>query len=258
MFFFNFYTKKLKTIEPFSSSKRIWDFIIFFILFIDAFYTPMKIIFLVNSNNSYNLFENILIILVSIDIVINLNTAFYFKGAFISEKPKVFKNYIKEYLLIDIFIYLQKFLFYNKLNWLKYVRIVKAKSSLNKINENFHFTQYRQALFDLIKLISLIIYLGHLCGCAYFELAILQNSEQTWLHSKNLINVNWQSQYINSLYFAVVTIITVGFGDVHPQNDVEKVFTIFIMIFSWISFGFILNSIGQILSEMLKEGKILK
>ena len=36
---------------------------------------------------------------------------------------------------------------------------------------------------------------------------------------------NWR--YLDSIYFTVVTLTTIGYGDFAPQTDIGKVFTIF-------------------------------
>jgi hypothetical protein len=48
---------------------------------------------------------------------------------------------------------------------------------------------------------------------------------------------SWTTQYINSLYFSVVTMITIGFGDITPTNSLEKLFSIFVMLISSGMFG---------------------
>jgi voltage-gated potassium channel len=37
--------------------------------------------------------------------------------------------------------------------------------------------------------------------------------------------------FITSLYFVVATLSTVGYGDVHPTNDITRLFTIFFILF---------------------------
>tara|TARA_B110000902_G_scaffold54107_1_gene62884 strand:- start:728 stop:1012 length:285 start_codon:yes stop_codon:yes gene_type:complete len=39
---------------------------------------------------------------------------------------------------------------------------------------------------------------------------------------------NWS--WIDSIYFSVITLITVGYGDLHPLTDLGKIFTIFYII----------------------------
>lgn len=37
--------------------------------------------------------------------------------------------------------------------------------------------------------------------------------------------------YLDSLYFSVITLATVGYGDLHPTNSASKIFTIFYIFF---------------------------
>ena len=258
-----FFQINVFTFEPSNPIRCSWDIFLAFILLIDVFYTPLKATFLLEHDVQYTIFNPIILFLLFIDIIINLNTAYYSKGDYIKKKKKILQNYLKNNLFLDILIFAPFCIKeISQGSWLYFFRIIRFQQILKKVNQFLQFTQYAQAIIDLIKLILLIAYLAHLCGCAFYELAIFQiqlyDSKDTWLHVKDLIGKSWNSQYINSIYFAVVTMITVGYGDIYPQNNTERVFTIFIMICSWISFGFSLNSIGQILGELMKEGKILK
>jgi hypothetical protein len=51
---------------------------------------------------------------------------------------------------------------------------------------------------------------------------------------------------IDSLYFSVVTLATVGFGDLHPTTDVAKLFTIVYILFG-------LGVIAAFITELTKH-----
>lgn len=44
--------------------------------------------------------------------------------------------------------------------------------------------------------------------------------------------------------------VTVGYGDIFPTTSTERLFNILIMIISSLVFAYIVNAVGQILSEI--------
>jgi hypothetical protein len=42
---------------------------------------------------------------------------------------------------------------------------------------------------------------------------------------------NWIVGYIYSMHFILMTMTTIGYGDITPKNPIEAVFTLFIMVF---------------------------
>jgi voltage-gated potassium channel Kch len=60
-------------------------------------------------------------------------------------------------------------------------------------------------------------------------------------------------KWLDALYFSVITLTTVGYGDLSPQTDVGKLFTIFYIISGiGIIFGF-MNAFYEIKKEKLNQ-----
>ena len=51
---------------------------------------------------------------------------------------------------------------------------------------------------------------------------------------------------VDALYFSVVTLATVGFGDLHPTTDAAKLFTVLYILFG-------LGVIAAFISELMKH-----
>ena len=66
--------------------------------------------------------------------------------------------------------------------------------------------------------------------------------------------------FINALYMTVITITTVGFGEVHPLSPEEKVFTIFLILTSISVFGYTISSFTEyiISGQLFKQLKLKK
>ncbi len=62
-----------------------------------------------------------------------------------------------------------------------------------------------------------------------------------WIDKFDSVNDHWFSRYITALYFSVITMITVGYGDIIPKNTIEKIFVIFMTLLSCGVFAYCVN-----------------
>ena len=77
--------------------------------------------------------------------------------------------------------------------------------------------------------------------------------EGTWISDLKLHNSRWSERYLRALYFVVVTMTTVGYGDISPSNTIEYLIAMSCMLFGSGLIGYSINSIGAILKKMNKR-----
>jgi hyperpolarization activated cyclic nucleotide-gated potassium channel 1 len=59
-------------------------------------------------------------------------------------------------------------------------------------------------------------------GCLWYYAAKLRNfDETTWVNQLGFQDETPGFLYLTSIYWAVTTIATVGFGDIHAENELE-------------------------------------
>ena len=96
----------------------------------------------------------------------------------------------------------------------------------------------------------MIIFIAHYSGCIFFFASNYQYQNQishsTWIEIQKLVDKDWTEQYISSLYWAVITMITIGFGDIVPISKYDKIIVICISLIGCGVFAYSLNQIGNL------------
>jgi len=69
----------------------------------------------------------------------------------------------------------------------------------------------------------------------------------SWLKEKHIENEDWSTKYIHSLYFSTITTLTVGYGDIVPTTDIERLYVIVMALVICGVLGYTISSIGDIL-----------
>jgi voltage-gated potassium channel Kch len=68
----------------------------------------------------------------------------------------------------------------------------------------------------------------------------------------NLQNEDILKKYIASLYFAITTITTVGYGDISARTKTERMMSIIFMIIAGAIFSFSIGNVGDIVIQAYK------
>ena len=63
------------------------------------------------------------------------------------------------------------------------------------------------------------------------------------------VNESIADQYLNSMYWSITTLTTVGYGDITPSTNVAKIFTMFVMVLGVGMYGFVIGNISQLLND---------
>ena len=82
--------------------------------------------------------------------------------------------------------------------------------------------RHRVGLLLRVDCVQLV---GHLMGCAWYFMAEDRGlGSGTWADDFHMEDKDRASRYLMSVYWAFVTVTTVGYGDVTPVNDAERVY----------------------------------
>ena len=105
-------------------------------------------------------------------------------------------------------------------------------------------------MIQLINLIIKILVISHTIACSWYligqvELNVLE-AETTWYDEGLGADYTWWKLYLESMYWSLTLLTT---GSNVATSLLQMFFTTFIMLFTTILFGYLMNVTGTIISQ---------
>ena len=252
---------QIGVIHPYNKFKLFWDMLNSLMIIFLLFYIPLSLAFGLDIlKNEEKLWYSMVLIL---DMIFEMNTSYFKYGLEVRDRKNIIKNYLTSYFLpeilglfsiafqIDHFSY-----FGNEFCLLFFMKIITLRKVLKKMTNRFQLNHQWKGVKNLIYLFFVIVLINHLAACGWYYVGVYnasQNLSSSWIENKGLLNEPWQVKYMSSFYWSIVTVMTVGYGDIVPQNSTERFFCLFIILFGGMIFPFSINSIGLIIQDIQKD-----
>ncbi|KAL4492316.1 hypothetical protein ABPG73_003264 [Tetrahymena malaccensis] len=232
-----------------SQTKRICIllFNIIFLLFL-LILTPLAL--------SFNLDINICS-LCSLYLLLNLliqtNLAYFKGGELVNQRKLIVKKCFSQFSSwVDVNLLLITLIacFYQELDYLSILIILKFNDIIyyyDKVVELFEINQKYQHYAVFLRIVIMILLLAHISGCIFILIGQQSKQNQSWL-------TKFQNQgdvdiYVASIFWSIITMITIGYGDIVPQSTNERVYVICVAFVSCGVFAYSINTIGETVRE---------
>lgn len=254
--------------------KLTWDLCIFSQTLFLSYWIPFSISFLQDQiPTEMTYFELVITCFFLCDILVTFNTSLYHNGSLLKSRKKIAKIYLKQAFWLDIFSSFpfdwlfdpplsnktSSNNFLSIIRMLKFVRIfrllklIKSQKIFAKI-QDYILNEFISVIYAMLKIAVFLSIVAHWIACIFYFVSISQvdENEVTWVNvaitgKGEEMEIN--ERYVTALYWAFTTMITVGYGDVVPQNNYEMVVTISCMFCSCAYFALIIGNMGSMISS---------
>lgn len=195
---------------------------------------------------------------------------YYAKGVVVTNKSKIIHRYMHYEFYLDVIstiaIILQVSFHdrYSFLVWVPFLFYLKIHYiyQMNKFIEiKLQLMRKGKAAYQIFRLIIEILFICHLFSCLFYgagcyEVDVRKNSE-SWLLESSLANNIYElpqsTQYLYAFYWAVTTMLTVGYGDVTAKNPTEVLVSVVTMLFACVIFGILVSTFSGIFADYNKN-----
>ena len=134
----------------------------------------------------------------------------------------------------------------------KYVAVLEDKFEVNLVS------------LRILGMVSKLCFMVHILGCFWFYVAKQASDageEVTWVTSYDegsAVDGPVSRQYIFSIYWALTTLTTIGYGDITPTNMAERYYCLFAMLVGAMMFGYMMSTIGSMVQQMDRQAAIIE
>ncbi|XP_020286907.1 potassium voltage-gated channel subfamily H member 2 isoform X2 [Pseudomyrmex gracilis] len=277
------------TILHYSPFKAAWDWIILLLVMYTAIFTPYVAAFVL-SDPDYNSRKNkkygddpiviidfIVDVTFIVDIIINFRTTFVNSNdEVVSHPAKIAVHYLKGWFIIDLVaaipfdlllvgsdtdeLGLDKDETTTLIGLLKTARLLRLVRVARKIDR---YSEYGAAV--LLLLMATFALIAHWLACIWYAIGnaerptlkskvgwldILANDTHQFYFHNNTGGPSIKSRYITALYFTFSSLTSVGFGNVAPNTDAEKIFTIIVMLIGSLMYASIFGNVSAIIQRL--------
>uniref|UniRef100_A0AAQ6AQ91 Cyclic nucleotide-binding domain-containing protein n=1 Tax=Amphiprion ocellaris TaxID=80972 RepID=A0AAQ6AQ91_AMPOC len=277
------------TILHYSPFKAVWDWVILLLVIYTAIFTPYSAAFLLNeveedrrrscgyTCNPLNVVDLVVDIMFIVDILINFRTTYVnHNDEVVSHPGRIAQHYFKGWFLIDIVAAIPFDLLIFRsgseepqtttlIGLLKTARLLRLVRVARKLDR---YSEYGAAVLFLLMCTFALI--AHWLACIWYAIG---NVERTSSARIGGMKIGWldnladqigkhyndsdatsgpsiKDKYVTALYFTFSSLTSVGFGNVSPNTNPEKIFSICVMLIGSLMYASIFGNVSAIIQRL--------
>ncbi|KAM8836205.1 voltage-gated inwardly rectifying potassium channel KCNH6 isoform 2-T3 [Spinachia spinachia] len=265
----------------YSPFKAFWDWIILLLVLYTAVFTPFSATFLLDEHGDLrrrgcgftcdplNVADLLVDVLFIVDIVINLRTTYVDRNDEVITQPtRIAKHYVKSWFPIDLFAAIPFDLLIFRsgseematlTSLLKTARLLRLVRVARKLDR---YSEYGAAV--LFLLMCTFVLIAHWLACIWYAIGFVERpyTETGWLdnlaeqlgksynESDSASGPSVKDKYVTALYFTLSSLTSVGFGNVSPNTNSEKIFSICVMVIGSLMYASIFGNVSAIIQRL--------
>jgi len=270
------YLKKvfvMTILDPYSMYRIGWDILSLLLIFYDLMLIPFQMGFNVIISGFFLTFEYFEDAFFVFDILLNFRTGFYRGGVLVKKNREIMLHYLKRWFALDVLAIVSSSLFldiffdsdtingnnssFRLIRFVRFVRFMRVlralrlKKLFQKVDDLF-YSNFYNTVKSLATLLFYVALVAHLSACLWFFVADTfgEYFGDSWIYHGGISDMSVMARYTVSLFWAITTMLTVGYGDITPMNTLERAINIILMLVGCGVFAYSMNKIGMLVQSL--------
>ena len=265
---------RMLPLDPESGPKITWDCFCLCLLMYCSFSVPYALAFESDQIGDALARSNVVNVILDctfmFDIVLSFLTAYDSQGVMVRDFRAIASNYARSWFVFDVCgsfpVDEVVSLFVDQtskgstnliramklIRMLKLIRAIKFMNKLNNLKEKEGFELFG-TFIGIASAVFMLIFTAHVLGCSYIVLLAFQaDDSNNWLrhYRPDLEYSDDWTRYIIAMYFSIITITTMGYGDILPVTQAERIFAILVALIGAVVFSYCMGTISSLISQV--------
>lgn len=257
-------------IDPSTRRKVAWDLWIGFLILYSVVTVPFNLSFLGGTvSASWDIVDNVVDVMFGIDIVMQFFTSYVDpeSSLLMTRLPPIMSRYSRSWFAIDFIstvplasikgLKVVRVIRLTRL--LKLLRLLRLSTLAKKADTIIDVLGIPALLVRIVGIVTKLLLIAHLTACLWWAVAQLEISSPGASFAKEDVTITANSaddldgvgvgyQYIVVLYFSLVTMFGIGYGEYAPMTPGEKITAILVIIVGSASVGYLVGNISSVVN----------
>lgn len=216
-------------------------------------------------NRSEEAIDLLITVLFAIDILLTFNTAFLNikTEKYVFDRKAIAVEYCKFWFWVDMAATVpfdtiaESMQTHGDISAVRIIRIFRL-ARLAKIYRAFKQKHYLEnlrinpAIVNVVVLLMQIFFIAHIFACFWHFITLpgaVGSFNSNWIDTFGFTQATTGTRYVASFYYVIVTMLTVGYGDIYATNQLERMYAILTMLTGGVVFGALVAKVAGIIDN---------